>query len=107
MVVGRFDHRLRCASSLKSKTTLPRWPSSSVARNLSAAAVISPAALSVAGVRWANVSRANQAPANARTDAAMAFRVIMIWSFYHDQSIDAAVCPARPPAPVAAEKFVQ
>ena len=40
IAVGRFDQRLRCASSLKSKTTLPRWASSSVARNFFVAATI-------------------------------------------------------------------
>ena len=41
--VGRFDQRLRCASSLKSKTALLRWLSSRVERNLFAAPTISAA----------------------------------------------------------------
>jgi hypothetical protein len=62
IAVGRFDQRLRCASSLKSKTTLPRWASSSVARNFFVAATIP--AVGAPGVEFVWAKLFNPAPNN-------------------------------------------
>jgi hypothetical protein len=59
IAVGKFDQRLRCALSLKSKTTLPRWVSSSVARKFFAAATIPVCAEAAAPAKSVNAKKAN------------------------------------------------
>src|ERR1043166_2346790 len=50
--VGRLDQRLRWASFLKSKTSLPRWDSSRVSRNFFVVAVMEMVAASSLGTAW-------------------------------------------------------
>jgi hypothetical protein len=59
--VGKFDQRLRCAVLLKLNTTVPRWASSSEARNFFAAAMISAVAVSGVEVVWAKLLRPTRA----------------------------------------------
>src|SRR5258705_11669724 len=69
IVVGRFDQRLRCASSLKAKTTLPRWASSRVARNFFVAATIP--AVGAPGVEFVWAKLFDPAPTNKIKTSAM------------------------------------
>ena len=72
IAVGKFDQCLRCASSLKSKTTLPRWASSSVARNFFVAATIPAVGAPGAEFVWAKLF--NPAPNNGiKTSAIFLF----------------------------------
>ena len=74
IAVGRFDQRLRWASSLKSKTTLPRWASSSVARNFFVAATIPTVGAPGVEFVWAKLLSARPAPNNTiKTSATFLF----------------------------------
>src|SRR5207302_10007679 len=68
---GRFDQRLRCASSLNSKTALPRWASSSVARNFFVAATIP--AVGAPGVEFVWAKLFNPTPNNRIKTSAIFF----------------------------------
>src|SRR5204863_1283545 len=63
------DQRLRCASSLKSNTTLPRCASSRVARNFLVAPAISGVGLRDATFPWPKMFNADQEPNKDKAEA--------------------------------------